>query len=233
MRARELVATSSRMSHSPLRTTALLAAFASLMADVCIAQAPSPSQPKPAQTPKAEQPKEASPQQEAKPEAPAAAETGASEALRKKSWLLGDGGLALQGYDPLSYFDAKGPVKGDKKHASTFRGVTYWFANEENRKKFDAEPQKWEPPYGGWCAFAVIDGDKVEVDPTNFEVVDGKVYLFYKGFWGDAKAKWDKLVKGESAQKIVAKADAGWQKLEQKDQEAVDEEAKKQKKPAK
>ena len=217
------------MSNPSLRTAALLVALAVIAPAFAFAQTPAPTQPK------AEKTQDPAPAKEAKPETPAApaAETGASEALRKKSWLLGDNGLALQGYDPLSYFDAKGPVKGDKKHASTFRGVTYWFATDENRKKFDAEPQKWEPPYGGWCAFAVIDGDKVEVDPTNFEVIDGKVYLFYKGFWGDAKGKWDTLVKGDSAPKIVAKADAGWQKLEQADQKAVDEEAKKQKKPAK
>ena len=220
MRVRRIAATSSRMSNPSLKTATLLAALAAITPAFALAQTPAPSQPK---AEKAQDPTPAAP----------AADTGASEALRKKSWLLGDEGLALQGYDPLSYFDAKGPVKGDKKHASTFRGVTYWFSTDENRKKFDAEPQKWEPPYGGWCAFAVIDGEKVEVDPTNFEVIDGKVYLFYKGFWGDAKSKWDKLVKGDSAPKIVAKADAGWQKLEQADQKAVDEEAKKQKKPAK
>ena len=220
MRVRRIAATSSRMSNPSLKTATLLAALAAITPAFALAQTPAPSQPK---AEKAQEPAPAAP----------AADTGASEALRKKSWLLGDEGLALQGYDPLSYFDAKGPVKGDKKHASTFRGVTYWFSTDENRKKFDAEPQKWEPPYGGWCAFAVIDGEKVEVDPTNFEVIDGKVYLFYKGFWGDAKSKWDKLVKGDSAPKIVAKADAGWQKLEQADQKAVDEEAKKQKKPAK
>ena len=220
MRVRRIAATSSRMSNPSLKTATLLAALAAITPAFALAQTPAPSQPK---AEKAQEPAPAAP----------AADTGASEALRKKSWLLGDEGLALQGYDPLSYFDAKGPVKGDKKHASTFRGVTYWFSTDENRKKFDAEPQKWEPPYGGWCAFAVIDGEKVEVDPTNFEVIDGKVYLFYKGFWGDAKSKWDKLVKGDAAPKIVAKADAGWQKLEQADQKAVDEEAKKQKKPAK
>ncbi len=220
MRVRRIAATSSRMSNPSLKTATLLAALAAITPAFALAQTPAPSQPK---AEKAQEPAPAAP----------AADIGASEALRKKSWLLGDEGLALQGYDPLSYFDAKGPVKGDKKHASTFRGVTYWFSTDENRKKFDAEPQKWEPPYGGWCAFAVIDGEKVEVDPTNFEVIDGKVYLFYKGFWGDAKSKWDKLVKGDSAPKIVAKADAGWQKLEQADQKAVDEEAKKQKKPAK
>ena len=220
MRVRRIAATSSRMSNPSLKTATLLAALAAITPAFALAQTPAPSQPK---AEKAQEPAPAAP----------AADTGASEALRKKSWLLGAEGLALQGYDPLSYFDAKGPVKGDKKHASTFRGVTYWFSTDENRKKFDAEPQKWEPPYGGWCAFAVIDGEKVEVDPTNFEVIDGKVYLFYKGFWGDAKGKWDTLVKGDSAPKIVAKADAGWQKLEQADQKAVDEEAKKQKKPAK
>ncbi|MEY4831164.1 MAG: hypothetical protein RLZZ562_2960 [Planctomycetota bacterium] len=220
--------------HSTILTALVALATISLAPATPIraqADAPSAKEPnaKPAQDPAAKPKADATP---ADKQSPSDDAKGASEALRKKSWLLGDAGLALQGYDPLSYFDAKGPQKGDAKHAVTFRGVTYHFVSEDNRKKFEAEPLKWEPPYGGWCAFAVIDGDKVEIDPTNYEVIDGRVYLFYKGFWGDAKSKWDKLVKGETAQKIVAKADAGWQKLEAADQKAVDAETKKQK-PAK
>lgn len=159
-------------------------------------------------------------------EKPSAPVVGASAELRRKGWLLDKEGLALQGYDPLSYFDAGGPKVGSKDYTHTFRGVTYRFVSKENRDKFAAEPLKWEPPYGGWCAFAVIDGDKVEIDPANFEVIEGKVYLFYKGFWGDARAKWDALVKAETAAKIIEKADAGWRKLEAKDQAEVDKAAK-------
>jgi hypothetical protein len=183
-----------------------------------LAQQPAESKPAP-------KPKAGSTQ---KPEAAKPAEPvgGASTELRRQGWLLDKEGLALQGYDPLSYFDAGGPKPGSKDHTYTFRGVTYRFVSKANRDAFAADPLKWEPPYGGWCAFAVIDGDKVEIDPTNFEVIEGKVYLFYKGFWGDARAKWDSLVKAETAAKIVAKADAGWRKLEAKDQTEVEKSAK-------
>lgn len=154
------------------------------------------------------------------------AAVGASAELRRQGWLLDKEGLALQGYDPMSYFDKAGPKPGSKEHTHVVRGVTYRFVSKANRDAFAADPLKWEPPYGGWCAFAVIDGDKVEIDPTNFEVIDGKVYLFYKGFWGDARGKWDALVKAADAAKIVAKADAGWKKLEAKDQAAVDKASK-------
>ena len=199
---------------------ACVVAFAVCVSSSLLAQQPAKEAPKPA--PKAEA-------KEAKPDAgkPAEPVGGASAELRRQAWLLDKEGLALQGYDPLSYFDKAGPQVGSKEHAHTFRGVTYRFVSKANRDAFAADPLKWEPPYGGWCAFAVIDGDKVEVDPTNFEVIDGKVYLFYKGFWGDARAKWDALVKGADARKIVAKADDGWRKLEAKDQTEVDKAAKK------
>jgi hypothetical protein len=154
--------------------------------------------------------------------------------LRKKSFHLDGDGLALQGYDPLSYFLAKGPTLGKKQFEHTERGVTYHFVSKENRDAFAAEPQKWEPPYGGWCAYAVIDGEKVDIDPLNFEVIDGKVYLFYKGFWGDARDKWQARIKTKNATKVVAEADAGWKKLEAADQAIVDDEQKaKAKKAAK
>lgn len=184
----------------------------------------------------AQQPAESKPAPKSKAEAkdapkpgaekPAEPVGGASAELRQKGWLLDKEGLALQGYDPLSYFDAGGPKLGSKEYTYTFRGVTYRFVSKAHRDTFVAEPVKWEPPYGGWCAFAVIDGDKVEIDPTNFEVIEGKVYLFYKGFWGDARAKWDALVKAETAAKVIEKADAGWRKLEAKDQVEVDKAAK-------
>lgn len=152
--------------------------------------------------------------------------TGASAELRKKAFRLDGSGLALQGYDPLSYFDTKGPKLGSKQYQHEERGVTYHFVSKENRDAFAGDPQKWEPPYGGWCAYAVIDGEKVEVDPTNFAIHDGKVYLFYKGFWGDALDKWQTRIKSKNTAKVIAEADAGWKKLEAADQAIVDDELK-------
>ena len=133
--------------------------------------------------------------------------------LRRKSFNVDETGLALQGYDPISYLDKAGPKEGKKAHAFVYRGITYRFATAENKAKFEAEPATYEPPYGGWCAWAVIDGDKVEIDPMNYEVIDGRVYLFYKGWLGNAK-------------KTVTAADSGWKKLSDADKKAFDAESK-------
>jgi YHS domain-containing protein len=133
---------------------------------------------------------------------------------------------SLQGYDPISYLDKAGPKEGKKAHAFVYRGITYRFATAENKAKFEAEPAKYEPPYGGWCAWAVIDGDKVEIDPMNYEVIDGRVYLFYKGWLGNAKTKWDDKLKAEGANKTVTAADSGWKKLSDADKKAFDAESK-------
>jgi YHS domain-containing protein len=142
--------------------------------------------------------------------------------LRRSSFNVDKDGLALQGYDPISYLDKAGPKEGKKEHSFLYRGVTYRFVSAENKAKFEADPAKYEPPYGGWCAWAVIDGDKVEIDPMNFEVIDGKVYLFYKGWLGNAKKKWDEKLKAEGAKKTVTSADSGWKKLADADKAAFD-----------
>ena len=173
------------------------------------------------------------PQESAPPASPppAAAETDKAPdktpaELRRKSFNVDESGLALKGYDPISYLDKAGPKEGKKEHSFVYRGITYCFATAENKAKFEAEPAKYEPPYGGWCAWAVIDGDKVEIDPMNYEVVDGKVYLFYKGWLGNAKKKWDDKLKAEGAKKTVTAADSGWRKLADADKKAFDAEQK-------
>jgi YHS domain-containing protein len=88
--------------------------------------------------------------------------------LRRKSFNVDETGLALQGYDPISYLDKAGPKEGKKEHALVHRGITYRFATAENKAKFEAEPAKYEPPYGGWCAWAMKDGEKVEIDPKKY-----------------------------------------------------------------
>ena len=149
------------------------------------------------------------------------------DALRRTSFNLDENGVALGGYDPVSYFDKSGPKEGKPAFSFVYRGVTYRFASEENKKKFESDPVKWEPPYGGWCAWAVIDGDKVAIDPLNYEIIDGKVYLFYKGWLGNAKKKWDAKVTAETAPKTVSQADAGWSKLAKTDRDAYEAEQKK------
>src|SRR6478735_4880328 len=77
-----------------------------------------------------------------------------------------ENGLAIQGYDPVAYFTAGKAVKGSKDNAVAFNGVLYYFANAENKEIFKKSPAKYEPSYGGWCAYAMgAKGEKVSVDP--------------------------------------------------------------------
>lgn len=117
--------------------------------------------------------------------------------------------LAVEGYDLVSYQRAKKAEKGKPEFTSTYRGVTYLFANAANRKLFASNPEQYLPTYGGWCASAMGDkGTKVEIDPTNFKVKDGRTHLFYKSLFADALKDWNKHeTEWEPA------ADANWKNL--------------------
>ncbi len=118
-------------------------------------------------------------------------------------------GLALQGYDPVSYFDGT-PKEGDAKWSHTHLGVRYLFSSAANLARFKAAPEKFEPAYGGWCAYAMGEtGEKVKIDPETFKIVAGRLYLFYN-FWGNnTLTDWNKT---ESS--LKAKADLNWKKFD-------------------
>jgi len=63
-----------------------------------------------------------------------------------------DGGAAIRGYDPVAYFNEDGPVKGSPENSFSYQGATWQFASAENRNKFAADPEKYAPAYGGYCA---------------------------------------------------------------------------------
>ncbi|MFN8326606.1 MAG: YHS domain-containing (seleno)protein [Flavobacteriaceae bacterium] len=117
-------------------------------------------------------------------------------------------GKAIQGYDPVAYFSNKA-VKGNKQTSFNYRGAVYYFSSEANQQKFKANPSKYEPQYGGWCAFAMGDyGKKVEIDPETFKIVDGKLYLFYNAYFNNTLKSWNKDEKN-----LKAKADKNWSTL--------------------
>ena len=130
-----------------------------------------------------------------------------SEELRKKNYNIKDN-IALGGYDPVSYFDNK-PAEGKEDLIFSYKGITYRFTSAANRNKFNANPEKYEPAYGGWCAYAMGDtGEKVKIDPETYKVVDGKLYLFYN-FWGNnTLADWNKNEKP-----LKSKGDQNWKKF--------------------
>ncbi len=86
-------------------------------------------------------------------------------------------GVAIAGYDAVAFHTAGKPTKGDANFTATYQGVEWQFASAENRDKFAAEPAKFAPAYGGWCAVGASKGKKIKIDPAFFAVVDGQLFL--------------------------------------------------------
>lgn len=86
-------------------------------------------------------------------------------------------GVAIAGADPVAYFTMNKSVIGSADFTTDWNGVTWRFASAENRDAFKAEPMKYAPQFGGFCATGTAFGKKVPTDPTQFKVVEGKLYL--------------------------------------------------------
>ena len=128
--------------------------------------------------------------------------------LKKKNYNLEDG-LAIQGYDPVAYFKLNKAVKGKKDLALVEGGIIYYFSSVENKEEFKKTPSKYEPEYGGWCAYAMgAKGEKVMVDPGTYKIINNKLYLFYNKFFNNTLKDWNK-----DETNLKTKADASWQKL--------------------
>ncbi len=128
-----------------------------------------------------------------------------SEALRTKHFNLGKNGLAIEGYDPVSYFEGK-PATGSAKYSIRHQGVLYYFTTAAHLEAFKKDPAKYEPQYGGWCAFAMGDyGEKVSVDPETYKILEGKLYLFYNAFFTNTLPKWNK-----NEQNLKKAGDINW-----------------------
>ena len=116
--------------------------------------------------------------------------------------------LAIKGYDPVAYFVSGKAAEGKPAFATNYQGINYYFASAANRDAFKANPSKYEPQYGGWCAYAMgNDGSKVEVDPETFKIANGKLYLFYNKYFTNTKKSWDK-----DEAHLMKNADANWAK---------------------
>lgn len=133
------------------------------------------------------------------------------EATRKAHYALDKSGLAIEGYDPVAYFPEGGgqPAKGVNEYAHTLSGITYHFVSAENRDRFLAHPEKYEPTYGGWCAYAMgAKGAKVRVDPNAYEVKDERLFLFYRDQATDTRKPWAK-----DRARLKSAADKNWDAL--------------------
>ena len=117
-------------------------------------------------------------------------------------------GVALEGYDPISYFVDGRPVKGDSKIEATYEGALYHFVSQAHRETFEKDPSRYTPAYGGFCGYAASIGKVRPADPLLWSIVDGRLIVQHtKG----AVALWGKDVPGNKA-----KADRNWPLLEEK-----------------
>lgn len=129
---------------------------------------------------------------------------GGEEADRRRNFNT-ENDVAMREWDPVSYFKGK-PAKGISKFTHKHKAIIYYFATQENLDEFKKSPGKYEPMYGGWCAYTVaLNGDRVKVNPTTYKIYDGRLYLFYN-FGGDNRLlKWSKDEK-----KLKGDADKNW-----------------------
>lgn len=194
-------ASTDRKDRKPLALgrVALAAAALAASSGFSLAQAPSPT---PAPTTPAVAP--------ANPD-PTGKDLTRTETVLKK-YLLGKNNLAIEGYDPVAYYpegDPKGKgaaIKGDKAITHTHAGVLYYFSSTKNRDLFKANPSKYEPTHGGWCAYAMSKDTYTEPSPKNFKVENGRLLLFYKDIFTDTEKLWEK----EGPEKLIKQADAFW-----------------------
>ncbi len=127
--------------------------------------------------------------------------------LRKKHFNLEDG-VALAGYDAVAYLNQSKAIKGSRNTALVHEGVAYYFSSPANREEFRKNPSRYEPAYGGWCAYAMgSNGEKVSVDPKTFKIVGGKLNLFYNRFFNNTLTDWNK-----NEANLKKKADENWQR---------------------
>ena len=128
-----------------------------------------------------------------------------------KYYNLDDTKVALRGYSPVSYFEVGRPQKGRKEFKSNHNGINYYFTSASQKKKFDSNPSKYEPAYGGWCAYGVAIGGLFRIDPEKYKIVDNKLLVFLNNLEVDAKALWEETPNGDVVHTKSAKAN--WQKF--------------------
>lgn len=114
-------------------------------------------------------------------------------------------GLAIKGYDPVAYFAVSKPTEGSSDYVYEWNGAKWRFVSAANRDLFKADPAKYAPQYGGYCAWAVSRGYTAGIDPEAWKVVNGRLYLNYSP---KVQAQWSEDIAGN-----VAKAEENWPKI--------------------
>ncbi|MFZ6010443.1 MAG: YHS domain-containing (seleno)protein [Bacteroidota bacterium] len=128
------------------------------------------------------------------------------DAARRRNFNT-ENDVAIREFDPVSFFKNK-PVKGTSQFRHHHRGITYYFSSAANLEEFKKSPHKYEPAYGGWCAYTVATtGDRIKINPSSYKIIDGKLYLFSNFNGNNTLLRWNKEEK-----KLKASADKNWLK---------------------
>lgn len=123
-------------------------------------------------------------------------------AFAQQSAVFSPDNQAIRGYDPVAYFTDSKPVKGSPDFTYQWQEATWSFASQANLDAFKADPVKYAPQYGGYCAYGLSEGHKAPTDPDAFTIVDDKLYLNYNP---KVKTLWTK-----DRDARIKKADANW-----------------------
>ena len=125
----------------------------------------------------------------------------------EKSGLFGydPSGVAIRGYDTVAYFTEGAPVEGSEEFTAEWQGATWRFASAEHLDLFEADPERYAPQYGGYCAYGVAQDGLVKIEPENWTILDDKLYLNYDD---DVQALWEEDVPG-----FIEQADAKFDAL--------------------
>ena len=113
--------------------------------------------------------------------------------------------VILKGYDPVAYFNQGKAVMGNPLITSRYHGATYLFASREDKAEFDKSPAKFEPQYGGYCAYSMSKGERHNIDPKAFHIYKGKLYVC------ETPEQMKKFSANIDA--YVSKADQNWLKI--------------------
>lgn len=115
-------------------------------------------------------------------------------------------GFAVDGFDVVAYFENKA-LEGNNNFQTEVGDVKYKFSSAENLQKFNKDPKKFSPQYGGWCAYAIgAKNEKVKINPKTFEIRDGKLYLFYNSWGINTLKMWNE----EGAEQLKKQANKNW-----------------------
>jgi YHS domain-containing protein len=127
---------------------------------------------------------------------------GASLAAQAAEPVYAKDGAAIGGYDPVAYFTVGKPTKGKAEIETEWKGARWRFSTSEHRDAFEAEPTRYAPQFGGYCAYGLTKGYAAKTEPHAWRIVDGKLYLNYDK---EVQKLWEKGLPA-----IIAEGEKHW-----------------------